>query len=207
MCLQQIFPTLTQGCQHICHLSPPHCLSPPTRDACFFFIVEGIKADVGGSRKVQMGYLLDVWNKHFLVVLMMSPLLPPLSSTPSCLISIANFMSMPMTGQGWVGSSTASNSTHPTIIDDTPWQLMIHHVDQPQYPHPWPPTGNYTTPWPPRLWQAPHRQSCTALTPHDLPNLAGPHGSVNWHLHCTCEVYWSILWGYPWTGLCTPRFF
>ena len=28
--------------------------------------------------------------------------------------------------------------------------------------------------------------------PHWLPNLASLHGSVNWHLHCTCEVYgWS----------------
>jgi len=30
---------------------------------------------------------------------------------------------------------------------------------------------------------------------HDLSNLASLHGSVNWHSHCTCEVYWSFVNG------------
>ena len=37
-------------------------------------------------------------------------------------------------------------------------------------------------------------------------NLARLHGSVNWHSHCTCEVYWLVLGRYPWTGLGTRVF-
>ena len=37
MYLQQIFSTPTQGCQYISRPSPPHCLSPPTRDAGIVF--------------------------------------------------------------------------------------------------------------------------------------------------------------------------
>ena len=34
-------------------------------------------------------------------------------------------------------------------------------------------------------------------------NLAMLHGSVNWHLHCCCEVFQSVLEAYPCMG-CTP---
>ena len=42
--------------------------------------------------------------------------------------------------------------------------------------------------------------------PHLLPNLARLHGSVNWHSHCTCEVYWLVLGRYAlqvwyWPGI------
>ena len=40
----------------------------------------------------------------------------------------------------------------------------------------------------------------------DLPNLATLHGSVNWHLQCACEVYWSSFLGNPWMCLCTLGF-
>ena len=46
--------------------------------------------------------------------------------------------------------------------------------------------------WLPHCWQATPLH-CTAAPPrchpHDLPNLTRLHGSVTWHLHCTCEVY------------------
>jgi hypothetical protein len=37
-----------------------------------------------------------------------------------------------------------------------------------------------------------------------LHNLAVQHGGVNWHLHCHCEVSWSVLEFYPLMGWCTP---
>ena len=56
----------------------------------------------------------------------------------------------------------------------------------------------------PHLWallRGVHVNKSTSPTADDLPNLAGLYGSVNWHLQCTCEVYWSSLLGYPQTGL------
>ena len=41
---------------------------------------------------------------------------------------------------------------------------------------------------------------------YDFPNLARLHGSVNWHLHYTCEVYQSFSVGYLQTGLRTCGF-
>jgi len=41
---------------------------------------------------------------------------------------------------------------------------------------------------------------------HQVYNLARLHGGVNWHSHCTCEVYWLVLGRYLWTGLGTPGF-
>jgi len=46
----------------------------------------------------------------------------------------------------------------------------------------------------------------TTRDSHDFANLARLHGSVNWHLHCTREVYQSFYVGYPRTGLCTRGF-
>ena len=53
-----------------------------------------------------------------------------------------------------------------------------------------------------------HRGACSAprLLSHDHSNLASLHGSVNWHSHCTCEVYRSPYVGYPWMGLWTRGF-
>ena len=137
-----------------------------------------------------------------------------------CPAAIANPTPIPMIGQGWVVTSIASNSVHPTMTDN-------HHINQPQYRCPWLPTGNQ--PW---WWcgdddhldsDKPYVDSCMVLTPHqwallrgahvtqqaiahDLPNLAGLYGSVNWHSQCTCEVYWSYLLGYLQRGPCTPFF-
>jgi len=35
---------------------------------------------------------------------------------------------------------------------------------------------------------------------HQTYNLARLHSSVNWHSHCTCEVYWLALGRCPWMG-------
>jgi len=143
----------------------------PSNEGCrhCFSLSKGFR-QVWGGRKAQRAMEWDYGIpircvELFFVVLMMSPLLPPSSSTPSCLVAIANSTSVPVTGKPWVGSSTASNSTHPTIINDTPRRLSIRHVDQPQYPCPWP----LAILWPwrrPRLRRAPHWQSCTVSTLH-----------------------------------------
>jgi len=55
----------------------------------------------------------------------------------------------------------------------------------------------------PRHWGA---RSAPRLLSHDHSNLTSLHGSVNWHLHCTCEVYRSPYVGYPRMGLWTRGF-
>ena len=41
---------------------------------------------------------------------------------------------------------------------------------------------------------------------HDFPILARLHGSVDWHLHCPCEIYWPFLAAYPSVGWGAPGF-
>jgi len=67
-----------------------------------------------------------------------------------------------------------------------------------------------------KAWPQPNRQPSwqkrqrggtgTPYHSYDFPDLAKLHSSVNWHLHCTREVYQSFSVGYPWTGLCTRGF-
>ena len=45
--------------------------------------------------------------------------------------------------------------------------------------------------------------SLTLSYSYDYLNLARPHSSVNWHLHCSHKVYQSFCIGYPPMGLCT----
>jgi len=52
--------------------------------------------------------------------------------------------------------------------------------------------------WPPTL-------TATSSRP-DLYTLASLHGSVHWHLHCTCEAIRHVLEVYPCTGWRTLRF-
>ena len=159
MYLQQIMGTLTstQGCQHsICRPSPPHCFSPPTRNAGIICHCQRNLGRCGGTYQV-------CWtNCSFFVILTISRLLQPSLLTPSSLVAIANSTTMPMTDEPWLGLSTTSNSTDPqqlTIPQQPAITLIspsIHAHDlemlRPQQPH-----------W---LWQAPHSQSCTVSMPH-----------------------------------------
>ena len=106
-----------------------------------------------------MGYLLGVWNKHFLVALM----------SPAATLVIDPIMPRcyrQFHVNAHDGPSMASNSTHPLTINDTPqrpWSAIlispsIHaHDHQLTMLWPW---------WPPWLWQAPHWQSSIASTLH-----------------------------------------
>jgi len=63
-----------------------------------------------------------------------------------------------------------------------------------------------------QIWMmliVPNEQSEQWLTQHakalhPIPNLTMLHGSVNWHLHCCCEVPCLVFEMYPCTGWNTP---
>jgi len=65
---------------------------------------------------------------------------------------------------------------------------------------------NEQSPSPFNEW--PH--SLNGWSPLSIPWPSNPcklHGSVNWHLHHPCKVYWSFLGAYPCAGLENPWVF